>query len=194
MSAREVTGRAFDLASELDWPGGRPELIPCLFSITEFASGEILVPPGRRQGSANLRVCQPARHGSVAPVPQLDSQDSSNFFHDQLHQRAGVEVHDRHRSAPLFADSIRDRVLGSRTAPASCARPPRLVRSRDHALLGEPLQIRSGVHPEKPSDGNTAIRDDDLVSLTGSRQPAAQVGSELGNRNIHLASVQMIGR
>jgi len=69
-----------------------------------------------------------------------------------------------------------------------------LVRSRDHALLGEPLQIRSGVHPEKPSDGNTAIRDDDLVSLTGSRQPAAQVGSELGNRNIHLASVQMIGR
>jgi uncharacterized transporter YbjL len=58
--------------------------------------------------------------------------------------------------------------------------------------LGEPLQICSGVHPEKSSDGNTTIRDDDLVSLTGSRQPAAQVRSELGNRNIHLPSVQMI--
>jgi uncharacterized transporter YbjL len=58
--------------------------------------------------------------------------------------------------------------------------------------LGEPLQIRSGVYPEKPSDGNTTIRDDDLVAFTGSRQPAAQVCSELGNRNIHPVSVQMI--
>ena len=129
---------------------------------------------------------------SLVEGDYFDSQVSADFLHDQLHERAGVEVHDRHRLAPLFADSIRDRVLGSRTAPASCARPPRLVRSRDHALLGEPLQIGGGSHPEKPSDGNTTIRDDDLVAFTGSRQPAAQVCSELGDRNIHPVSVQML--
>ena len=58
--------------------------------------------------------------------------------------------------------------------------------------MGEPLQIRRGAYPEKPSDGNTTIRDHDLVAFTGSRQPAAQVCSELRNRDIHFVSVQMI--
>jgi hypothetical protein len=150
-----------------------------------------MVASGRGKGGMDLRIGQSTGECGVAPVPDHPGEIAAVLVHDKLDQRAGVEIGDRHGSAALLDDEVRDRSLDGNPTSVSRDRSPFGVRARDDTLLGEPFKARCGVQADQSSDGCSSLRHDDLLSSLGSVDPVAQVCSEGAHGYVHISSVHL---
>lgn len=94
----KLAGVALDGRRQLDRPRCAPELFPALFGLLEAISVEVVVPVGGSEGRSDLGVCESARDGGVASVPEGDSEFRSRLVDEQLHERTCIEIDDRHLS------------------------------------------------------------------------------------------------
>jgi len=150
---------------------------------------QVVVAASGSQGRPDLGVGKTARQGSITTVPERSDEVASRFLDHQLHQCAGVEVDEGHRSAPLLAHPLGDGPTRPRTQLAGCRRSALLQGPGDHALLGETFQHWGDADWEQPSYGHPAIGDDHFMPIPGAGQPIAQMRSKLGYGDVHDVSV-----
>jgi hypothetical protein len=96
VDAREVPGVAFNLSCQLDRSGSAPVLLPRILSCGQVVVIEIMIATSSRKCRSYLRIRQAARQGGVATVPQIGNEVAAVLLDEQLHQRARVEVDERH--------------------------------------------------------------------------------------------------
>lgn len=94
----KLAGVALDGRSQLDRSRCAPELFPVLFGLLEAIPVEVVVPVAGSEGGADLGVCESARDGGVASVPEGGSEFRSRLVDEQLHERTCIEIDDRHVS------------------------------------------------------------------------------------------------
>lgn len=94
----EVSSVTADRRRQLDRPGCAPKLGPALLCLCKPIPVEVMVPVRTSERGPNLGIGQPARYGRVATVPQRDCEFRPRLLHEQLHERAGVEVDQGHLS------------------------------------------------------------------------------------------------
>ncbi|HVB93428.1 MAG TPA: hypothetical protein VND67_03835 [Acidimicrobiales bacterium] len=99
---------------EFDRSDGRPELLPSLFRHGQVVVVEVVIPSGSRESGSNFRVRDPARKCCVTAIPQIDCEFGTRLFDYKFDEGAGIEIDERHGSAPLLADYVRHWVPGSR--------------------------------------------------------------------------------
>ena len=105
--AGQLAGVALDRGGELYRLGSRPERLPVPLGGPEGTSVDSVIASGRRQRGPNLRVGKAARHGGVTSVPQGSGNATPVLVDDELYQRAGVKIDERHAgSAALLADQV----------------------------------------------------------------------------------------
>jgi hypothetical protein len=129
------------------------------------------------KGRAHFRIGKPARHGSIAPVPQIRRQHASFLFNEELYERARVEIDQSHESATLLAHQVGHICAGTGSAAAGGSRTLGLFGPGNDALNGEALQSVSGIESEKSGDRDTSVSDNDLGTLPGLLEPLAQMRS-----------------
>jgi len=98
MRLGELTGVTPDNRRQLDRPGRAPKLVPALLGLCEAISVEVMVPVGSSESCPDLGISQPARDGSVASIPKRDRELRPRLLDEQLHERTGIEVDERHLS------------------------------------------------------------------------------------------------
>ena len=96
MDSREFPGLARNLSCQLDRPGSAPVLLPRILGRGQVLVIELMVATSSRKCRSYLRVRQAAREGGVATVPQISNEVAAGLLDDQLHERARVEVDERH--------------------------------------------------------------------------------------------------
>lgn len=74
MDVRQVPGLAFNLSCQLDRSGSAPVLLPRLLGCGQVLVVEIMIATGSRKCCSYLWICQAAREGSVATVPQISNE------------------------------------------------------------------------------------------------------------------------
>lgn len=110
MPLGQSTGLPFDCGAELYWPHSSPVPFPGLLCPGHVLIGQVVIAGRRSQGRAHLGVGQPARHGSVAAIPQLGGQVTPGFIDQEFHESAGIEVDESHaqrRCSPTRSDTGR---------------------------------------------------------------------------------------
>jgi hypothetical protein len=100
---RQLASVSCDRPGEFDWTGRSPVLLPRSFRGGESPWGEIVISRSGGKGRAHFRICKPARHGSITPVPQFRCQHASFLFNEELYERTRVEIDQGHESATLLA-------------------------------------------------------------------------------------------
>lgn len=93
--AGELAGVTLDGRRQLDRPRRTPELLPALRRLLEAISVEVMVPVGGGESRSHLGICEPARHGGVASVPERDRKLRSRLVDEQLHVRTCIGIDDR---------------------------------------------------------------------------------------------------
>lgn len=96
--AGKDAGMALDDPGQLDRSCRSPVLIPHGLGLRERGSAEVAVAVSGPKCCTNLRVPKPTRKRGIATVPQIDSEVAAGFFDDELHERARVEIDERHLS------------------------------------------------------------------------------------------------
>jgi hypothetical protein len=181
----ELAGVLLYGRSELDRSGSCPVLLPHSPGAAELALGQIVVAACGSQCGAYLGVGQPARHRSVTSIPQLGREVASGLFGKKLHEGAGIEIHQRHRSAPIFADDVRQGPARPGPGPPRCCWALSGPGPADHSLGGQPFQRRRGGQAKQPGDWHSPVGNDDLVTATSLIKPDAEIGPEFGDGDIH---------
>ena len=144
-----------------------------------------MVSTGRGESRSHLGIREPARQCRITAVPQLGGEIAPGLFHHQLHQRAGVEVDQRHQLAPLLADQLGYRSTRARTRPILHRRPARLDWPGDDPVVGEAFNRRPSVQSDEPRHRQAPLSDDDLLTTVGVGEPVTEMRSKLGHRNVH---------
>ena len=183
--ARKQPGVPLHGRSELDRAAGRPVLLEGPLSRGEVSVIEIVVAGGRGERGTHLGIGQPARERGVTSVPQLRGQIAAFLLGQQLHQGAGIEVDQRHPSAPLFADDVGHRPARTGTGTPRRGLPLARARLADHAFGSQALEYGGRAQTQQPRDRDAAIGDYHLVALACSLQPIAKVCPEFSNGDIH---------
>ena len=155
-----------DRRGEFDRPDGRPVLTPRLLGSVQLVLAEIVVAVSSGQRCAHFGVSQPAGHGSVASVPQLGRELTAGLLGEQLHQCAGIEIDQRHWSAPIFADAVRQGPAWAWPDASGGGRALTGFGSAEHSLGRQPLQRCRGVQAHQPGDRHASVGDDDLMTAT----------------------------
>jgi hypothetical protein len=161
-------------------------------------------PPRRADGFAVPRPRQPAprdgrrgAHHDVRPVPELCRRLTPAFFDDELHQRAGVEVGDRHLRCSRSATtrSATPPVATTRWRPRAGG-PRRSGRCADEAFLGEPIEQRRDFDPAEPSNRSPPLGDHDLIARPRALEPLPQLSPKLRHADLrqHPPPVQLKAR
>jgi hypothetical protein len=179
----ELAGVLLYGRGELDRSCSCPVLLPHLPGAAELALGQIVAAACGSQCGAYLGVGQPARHRSVTSIPQCGREVASGLFSKKLHEGAGIEIHQRHRSAPIFADDVREGP--PRPRPRRCCRALSGPGPADHSLGGQPFQRRRGGQAKQPCDWHSPVGNDDLVTTTSLIEPDAEIGPEFGDGDVH---------
>ena len=96
VQASEMPGMPFNCCGQLDSSGSAPVLLPRLFGYGQTLVIEVTVTASCRQCRAYLGIGHAARQGGIAAVPQISDEVAAGLFDDQLHERAGIEVDERH--------------------------------------------------------------------------------------------------
>ena len=181
----ELAGVLLYGRSELDRSCSCPVLLPHLLGAVELPLGQIVVAACGTQCGAYLGVGQSARHRSVTSVPQLSREVASGLFSEELHEGAGIEIHQRHWSAPIFGDYVRQGSARPRPRAPRCRRALRGPGPADHSLGCQPFQCRRGGQAKQPCDWHPPVGNDDLMTATSSIKPDAEIGPEFGDGDIH---------
>ncbi len=147
-----------------------------------------MVAAGRGERSAHFGVRQTARQRRTAVVPQLGGEVASVLLDEQLHECAGVEVDQRHRSASLLADEFSDGPMRARPGLPLRPRPTRLRRPGDEAIVREALEHRSRPQPDELRHWDPTLCHDDLLAGINTGEPVAEMGAKFGDGNIHPTS------
>lgn len=108
VQASEAPGMPFNFCGQLDWAGSAPVLVPRLFGCGQAFVTEVMVTAGSRQCCAYLGIRQPARQGGIATIPHISNEVAADLFDNQLHERARIEVDERHSfSAAAHSPELR---------------------------------------------------------------------------------------
>jgi len=182
---RQLAGVAFDRLGELDRACRCPVLLPCPFRRPEADSVEIMVAGGGGKGTAYFGIGKPARDGGVAPVPEFGCENAPRLLDEKFHERARIEVDQRHRSATLLADDLGHRPARRRPTASRRLRPFRSVGPSDDAFDCQTLEGVGGPHPEQAGNGDAAVGHHDLSSLPGLLEPLAQMCPQFTDTNVH---------
>jgi hypothetical protein len=188
---REVPSATFNLRAKFNWPGRRPEFLPNpkRSFVAVRVEGVVSICSGK--SGTNFRVGKPTRYRSVTPVPQLCDQIGAVFFNEELHERARIEVHNRHGLVSLIANHVRDRSLATWAGSSgSDGTRTSLDRSRNVALLDESLDRCRCANPGKPRNCDASFGYQHLSARSGASNPFAQICSQLRNCHFHLSIVQ----
>lgn len=186
MPIGQLAGIALDGSGELYWLGCRPERLPVVLGGPEGTSIDSVIAGRRRESGSNLWVREAARHSSVAPVPQGGSHVTAFFVDDEFHERARVEVDERHaRSVALLDDQFRHRARRRDPTMADGLGTWFPASSTNDALGDESFEQGSCVYAEEASDRYSAIGHEDLFSGPGAVDPLAEVGPEGAHGDIH---------
>jgi hypothetical protein len=93
----ELAGSPLDVRVELDRTYGIPVARPRPTRSPEIALVEVMVPAQGSERRAHLRVGDAAGECAVAAIPQGRRDVTAALLDHELHERARVEVHERHR-------------------------------------------------------------------------------------------------
>jgi hypothetical protein len=173
----QSAGVTCDRLGEFDRTGRSPVLLPSSFRGAEIPCREIVISRSGGKGRAHFGVCEPARHGGIASVPQLRCQHAPFLFNEELHERTRVEIDQSHESATLVADQVSHIRAGTWSATARRRRPLGLFGPGNDALNSEALKSVSGIDSEKSGDRDTPVSDNDFGADPGLLEPFAQMRS-----------------
>jgi hypothetical protein len=115
---RQLPSVSCDRLGEFDWTGRSPVLLPRSLRGGERPWREIVISRSGSKGRAHFRICKPARHGSIAPVPQFRCQHASFLFNEELYERTRVEIDQGHESGTLLAHQVGHIRTGTGSAAA----------------------------------------------------------------------------
>jgi hypothetical protein len=148
-----------------------------------------VIPGGSGERGPHLGICQAAGHRGIAAVPQLSGEVASWFFGQQLHESAGIEVDQRHRSAPLIADDLGQRPAHARARPSRRSRALSGRWPADDPVGCQALKGGRGSEAEQPGNRHPAVGNHQFGPAADSFKPLAEMCPKLGNRYVHLSSV-----
>ena len=109
-----MAGVLLDGCGEFNRTGSGPVLGPSLLGRVQVLGGRVVIAGRGGQRGPHLGIGQAARHGGVASIPQFSGEVAARFFGQQLHEGAGIEVDQGHRSAPLVANNLGQRATRAR--------------------------------------------------------------------------------
>ena len=181
----ELAGVLLYGRGELDRSCSRPVLLPHVPGAAQLALGQTVVAACGSQCGAYLGIGQPGRHRSVTSIPQLGREVAAGLFGKKLHEGAGIEIHQRHRSAPIFADDVREGPPRPRPRLPGCCWALSGPGPADHSLGCQPFQRRRGAQAKQSCDWHSPVGNDDLVTATGLIKPDAEIGPEFGDGDVH---------
>jgi hypothetical protein len=173
-------------STEFNGTGSGPVAGPLLLGFVQVVSREVMIAGSSRP---HFRIGQAARHRRVASVPQFCGEIACRFLGQQLHERAGVEIDQRHQSAPLVAADLgqwpaRPRARSSRRSRAMRGRGPAY-----DAHGGQALEGTGSRETQEPGHRDTAFSDHQFGSAAGPFEPLAEMGPEFSNSYVHAPSV-----
>jgi len=187
MGSGKVAGVLFNPRGEFDWAGGGPEVLPVTLGSGELGFCQVVIAGCCSECGADFGVGQTAGQCGVAAIPQSGRQRAPCLGGEKFDEGAGIEVDERHRSAPLVADPVRHRPPRSRPGPSRSDGPLRGGLA-NHAFGRETLQGACAVQRSESRDGNPAVGDDDLTTSPSSIEPIAEVRAQLGHGYIHTVN------
>jgi hypothetical protein len=138
---RQLPSVTLDGSGEFHWLNRRPKSLPIPQNLPRRASINTVISYGSGECGPNLWVRKTARERTIASIPKSGREVATFFVNDELHQRAGVEVDERHSYlTALLSDQIGYRRSGGNSSMISRFRSRRTVNSTDDTFSREPFQ------------------------------------------------------
>ena len=180
-----------DCSGEFHWLDCRPESLPVPLNLSGETIINSVISCGSSERGANFGIGEATRQRTVAPIPESGGEIATLLMDDELHQRTGVEVHERHSwLVALLSDEVSYRRGASNSSMSTSVRSRSTVSSTDDTFGAESFQEGRGVHTKKASNWNTAIGDENLLTRIGTTDPFAEMGSQVADSYVHLSIVQ----